>query len=318
MLKFQKTIYFRITLALILCLLISFTFSLQVRMNQGTFEKTELACNTENISQAAAEGAVTNRETENQAVGSKENPDAGYIAGSYGTTGDMLLNRGLSERKLVEEKEIITGMISDDNVNFRNFPDVSSSDVIKSLNKGDRVNVIGRWGEWFKVEADKKTVGWINKDLISINERTSAVNGKDLLSEIPVEKPKEVIPAGQKLVNYSKKFLGVKYVWGGSTPKGFDCSGYVQYVYARFGVELERVAADQARQGIKVKRSSLKPGDLVFFDTDGGHSYINHVGIYIGGGKFIEASSGFLHRIKISDMSEGFYSETFMTARRFF
>ena len=64
--------------------------------------------------------------------------------------------------------------------------------------------------------------------------------------------------------------------------------------------------------------ANLKPGDLVFFDTNGGHSYINHVGIYIGDGNFIEAASGSRYRVIITDMSSGFYARNFMTARRIF
>lgn len=119
----------------------------------------------------------------------------------------------------------------------------------------------------------------------------------------------------QKIIDYAKRYLGVKYAWGGTTPKGFDCSGFVKYVYAQFGVTLNRVAADQAKQGTAVKKANLQPGDLVFFDTNGGRNRINHVGLYIGGGKFIQASSG-ASDVVISSITEGFYSKTFMTARR--
>jgi N-acetylmuramoyl-L-alanine amidase len=107
-------------------------------------------------------------------------------------------------------------------------------------------------------------------------------------------------------------------VYGGSSPSGFDCSGYVQYVFKQFGINLERVAADQAGQGTKVSKANLKPGDVVFFDTNGKNNYINHVGIYIGNGNFIHASSGSSKRkVVISDLSEGFYADAYMTARRF-
>ena len=95
----------------------------------------------------------------------------------------------------------------------------------------------------------------------------------------------------QRVVNYAKKYLGVKYVWGGTSPNGFDCSGLVQYVYRQFGIKLNRVAADQAKQGTKVTRAQLRPGDLVFFNTDS-RSGIDHVGIYIGNNQFLHAASG--------------------------
>ncbi len=120
---------------------------------------------------------------------------------------------------------------------------------------------------------------------------------------------------GQQIVDYAKKYLGVPYVWGGETPSGFDCSGFTKYVFKNFGIYLNRVAADQAKQGTKVSKSELIPGDLVFFDTNGNLSYINHVGIYIGGGKFIHAASGG-KRVMITELNTGFYKDKFMTARR--
>lgn len=119
----------------------------------------------------------------------------------------------------------------------------------------------------------------------------------------------------QKITDYAKRFLGIDYVWGGTTPKGFDCSGFVKYVYKKFGITLNRVASDQAKQGTTVKKANLQPGDLVFFDTNGGHNHINHVGLYIGSGKFIQASSG-NSNVVISTITEGFYSKSYMTAKR--
>lgn len=121
--------------------------------------------------------------------------------------------------------------------------------------------------------------------------------------------------SAQSIITYSKKFLGVRYVWGGSTAKGFDCSGFVKYVFKHFGISLNRTSRSQASQGLKVKKANLKAGDLVFFDTNGGLNRINHVGIYIGGGKFIHSSSS--HKgVVISSLNKGFYSKTYMTARR--
>ena len=97
---------------------------------------------------------------------------------------------------------------------------------------------------------------------------------------------------------------------------GFDCSGFVKYVYNNLGLSVERVAADQAKQGKYVSQANLRVGDLVFFDTDGGRNYINHVGIYLGNGQFIHASSG-SGRVMISSLWENFYANSYMTARTF-
>jgi len=86
------------------------------------------------------------------------------------------------------------------------------------------------------------------------------------------------------VIAYASNFLGVPYVWGGTTPAGFDCSGFVQYVFAHFGISLPRVASDQQNVGTYVSRENLQPGDLVFFG-DPAH----HVGIYVGNGCMINA-----------------------------
>lgn len=98
---------------------------------------------------------------------------------------------------------------------------------------------------------------------------------------------KAAIEDSQEIVTYSKMFLGLPYMRGGTTPNGFDCSGFVQYVYAHFGIDLPRTTGDQVNTGVKVNREELKPGDIVFFGTQ---DNVYHDGIYIGGGRFIHSS----------------------------
>lgn len=93
------------------------------------------------------------------------------------------------------------------------------------------------------------------------------------------------------VVNFAKQFLGVPYVWGGTSPKGFDCSGFTQYVARRFGVDLPRISQNQANAGQAVPVNQLQPGDLVLFpgETNNGMSGPGHVALYIGNGQIIEA-----------------------------
>ncbi len=187
------------------------------------------------------------------------------------------------------------------NVNLRSDAN-TSSDVVTKLNENDRIILVSRSGDWDRVETDKGVSGWVKNEFVA--DKNAVI--------------KKVVPLGQQVVAYSKKFLGVKYVWGGTSPKGFDCSGLMKYAYKQYGITLNRVAADQAKQGKKVTRDQLKAGDLVFFDTNGGHNYINHVGMYVGNGMFIHASSGSRSgkRVVVSSLGDSFYSKAFMTARR--
>ncbi len=92
---------------------------------------------------------------------------------------------------------------------------------------------------------------------------------------------------GERIVRTARRFIGVPYRHGGETPRGFDCSGYVMYVYRQNGILLPRSAARQYRAGKKISMRSLEPGDLVFFNTSGRR--YSHVGIYAGKGRFLHA-----------------------------
>ncbi|WP_409298978.1 C40 family peptidase [Peribacillus sp. SCS-26] len=113
-----------------------------------------------------------------------------------------------------------------------------------------------------------------------------------------------------RLINYAKKFMGVPYVWGGTSPSGFDCSGLIYYVFKEQGIYLPRTSSSlYTNVGLKV--SSPKPGDLVFFNTSG--SGVSHVGIYIGNNEFISAASS--KGVSIASLDNSYWGPRYLGAK---
>lgn len=201
-----------------------------------------------------------------------------------------------------------------------------NTDVLTTLHNGKNVKVIGKQGEWYKVQVDGIT-GYIYQEYISINKTvnkdthtssltnktinnyasslisktvnkdasnsTNKITNKDTNNSINKTVNKDTSSStgvtAQQVLAYAYQFEGYPYVWGGSSPStGFDCSGFVQYVYAHFGINLPRTTFEQVNCGTPVSLNNIKPGDLVFeFGSSEGP---NHVGIYIGNGQMIDAA----------------------------
>jgi len=140
---------------------------------------------------------------------------------------------------------------------------------------------------------------------------------KQLLKELKKLKSKRSDRYNKNhMLNNAKKHLGGKYVWGGTRPEGFDCSGYMQYLYKKEGIQLPRTAYAQSKVGKYVTRSELKKGDLLFFLTDKSRNIpVTHVGMYIGDDKFIHAASK-KKGIIISSLSKSRYNKIFVKAKR--
>ncbi|WP_438434015.1 C40 family peptidase [Gorillibacterium sp. sgz500922] len=118
--------------------------------------------------------------------------------------------------------------------------------------------------------------------------------------------------SASKLEAKVNKLIGIDYDYGGTTTKGFDCSGFTQYVFKAFDISLDRSSRDQAGQGKAVDKDDLRAGDLVFFNTSG--NGISHVGIYLGDGVFVHASTN--NGVIKNKLNESYYAKRYVTARR--
>lgn len=160
-------------------------------------------------------------------------------------------------------------------VNLRAEANTSSS-ILASLANGTSVTLGAKENGWYKVTVNGKT-GYIKADYIT----TSVSSSTNMASYSGLSAKRTAV------LDYAAKFLGVPYVYGGSTPSGFDCSGFTSYVYKNTVCSIERVAQAQFDTTTRVSRDELLPGDLVFF---GSSAYsISHVGIYVGDDQFIHA-----------------------------
>ena len=120
--------------------------------------------------------------------------------------------------------------------------------------------------------------------------------------------------AQEDVVNSAKSYIGVPYVFGGTTPKGFDCSGFIRYVLGKVGIDLPRTSSDQYNTGKSVSKADLQPGDLVFFEKTYNKAGVTHSGIYIGNNNFISATSS--KGIKIDSLSSTYWGPKYYGAKR--
>ena len=220
--------------------------------------------------------------------------------------------------KTKENVELGYGKVLGSSVNVRSGPSTNNAKVALA-NTGDLVYILGMNNGWFRVIfAD--TIGYIRSDYVSLTEipyENKASNNSPIFYENGKSTGVTVHPSAlkadvSKIVATAKSFIGTPYVWGGMTPAGFDCSGFVQYVFAANGVQLKRTSAQQYSMGKWVDRSKLQVGDLVFFNTSG--KGVSHCGIYLGSDQFIHCSSS--KGVTISTLSSSYWSGRYLGAKR--
>ena len=220
-----------------------------------------------------------------------------------------------------------TMYVNSQKINVREKADKTSK-TIKQLTINTQVTVISSNNGWAYVDING-TKGYISETLLSSKKQETS---RSMLTEITATAEKSTEKAtttetttknkeenttssnslnGSSVIAYAKQFLGCKYVYGGTTTSGFDCSGFTQFVYKHFGVTLNRTAAAQYSNGTAI--TNLQAGDLVMF----GKSGINHVGIYIGGNTFIHAANP-SRGVTTDTLASGYYKTNYVGARRIF
>ena len=188
------------------------------------------------------------------------------------------------------------GIITGGTINVRTGPG-TGYERIAQLATGKRVTILGSENGWVKISYGG-TTGYVLGDYIFEGDSLPASS------------------VGAQVVAMAQQYLGTRYVYGGASPNGFDCSGLTLYLYKQFGYSLPHTASGQyANCGYKVSKSDLQAGDLVFFTSPGAGGSINHVGVYMGDGRVIHArySVGEVH---INSLSESYYSRNYVGAIR--
>lgn len=222
--------------------------------------------------------------------------------------------------------------INSQTVNLRKEASTSSGIVVQ-LSLNTQVEVISEQNGWSQVQVDGKT-GYVSTSLLSEKkqETSRGLDESRTVANITEQEEKQVSTEnnnnntqseqnstsnvtsakGADVAGYSQQFLGCSYVYGGTSPSGFDCSGFTYYVYKHFGVTLNRTAAGQYSNGTAVSKENLQVGDLVMFGSP-----IWHVGIYIGNGKIIHAANP-SRGVTTDTIQSGYYSTNYAGARRIF
>ena len=227
------------------------------------------------------------------------NYDVGYVTSQYVNLGGMVSREEVSKKRIeridaISKDGIIT--TSKSVIECKKMPTEDSS-VLRTFKKGDTCYIVNTGSEWTKIAyGANRVTGYIKSADVMTKSAYDNQNKKKSTAKVTTRTTTgnntNANPApsskGQAIVNAAAKYIGVRYVYGGTSPSGFDCSGLVQYACREVGISVNRTSRAQYSNGVAVSKSNLQPGDLVFFSKGSG---ISHVGIYAGNGQVIHAPS---------------------------
>ncbi len=192
----------------------------------------------------------------------------------------------------------------------------TNSNILDTLLVNTEIKIIGEENDWYKVEYNSQE-GYIAKQYVSdervqVTTTTSSRNSEESrISETTFDSNKE----GERIAEFALQFVGYPYVYGGTNPyTGADCTGFTYYVYNQCGYNLSRSCSVQAQSGTEISKENLQPGDLLIFNNVANTS-IGHVGIYVGDGTFVHASSP-ERGILTDKLNSGSYLKRYVCARR--
>lgn len=230
-----------------------------------------------------------------------------------------------------ENAELGYGQITGSGVNMRSGPSTSSS-VVATGTLGSKCYIIGLNEGWYKVLYNDK-ICYIRSDFVQLTEypyenqaspntpkyfrggkSTGVTPGNSVSSPSAAPAAPSVSVAGSRILAEAQRYIGTRYVYGGASPNGFDCSGYVYYVLKQLGFSPSRTPAAQFKQGTEVSKENLQPGDIVFFAGTAAAG-ISHVGIYAGNGQFLHAPNS-RSTVSYSSLISGYWANHYHGARR--
>ena len=225
----------------------------------------------------------------------------GYVSGEYLTVPEgsevapaaAPLTEEAPQAEETEEDDKIYARITEGPLNIRSGPG-TEFDRVGTLYAGRIVEVEEILYGWYKIEG-----GYISADY-AVEAKADEVARSGL---------------GQQIADYALQFKGYRYVHGGASPSGFDCSGFTSYIYKQFGYSISRTCSGQLDNGVPVSMGELQPGDIVIFNKSNPSVRATHVGLYIGDGQFIHASTARVGVI-ISKLSDAYYTTGFVGGRR--
>ena len=223
-----------------------------------------------------------------------------------------------TENQQVAETVLKTLFVNAETVNVRKEANTDSEVVVK-LSLNTSVDVYAEENGWSKVKVEDKE-GYISSALLSDKKQetsrsleTPRKQAEQTQEQTNTQATTSSSGQGAKVVETAKSYIGSKYVYGATGPNSFDCSGFTYYIYKQYGVSLSRTAAAQYKNGTAVSRSDLQLGDLIMFGPSA--SGINHVGIYIGGGKIVHAANA-SRGVTTDTINSGYYNKNYVGARR--